>query len=185
MLVIFKRFFAAILAFILTLFGFVPPSDPPPSELPLRMAPSLEVVLIAENLPEQRMRAAQLTTSWMYIDENGMGRGINGDAPHPLQLRDYGEITLQLESESAEFELLFSDDYPPQSVSVQRWDTKYIGAEDMSALWNGEPVEVNENKIQVNDDGCDYIYEVYARWTENNPMGSGSSHYAFRMDSAG
>jgi len=154
----------------------------PLPEFSLRAAPSLEVVLTAKNLPKQRVKAAQLTTNWMYIEEDGNEKGILSDSPSPLQLRDYDERTLRLESTDAEIELRFSDDYPPQFLFVQRWDARYMWMEKYP---DGESVAVNENRIQVSDDGCDYIYEVHAGWPEGNPQGRGGSQYAFRIDSAG
>jgi len=142
----------------------------------LERAPSLEISLVEEGAQEQQLQAAQLTTSWYFDNGDGSGTGYEADSPHPLQLADYDEYTLQLNGENGEILLSFSDNYPPQSVSVQRWDAVYaVGGQDIrAALDKGEHVEADGNKILIIDDGDDYIYEVHAKWEQ------GSSYYAFR-----
>lgn len=141
-------------------------------------APRLEIVFIEDKLTEKRIQAAQLTTSWNYEEENGKGYSYEADSPHPLQLNDYDRITLQLHGTSAEIMLFFTDNFPPQSVSVQRWNAKYAG-DDLDGIWdNGEEIRLHENGFTIDDDGNDYIYEVYARWEQ------GSSYYAFRVNAA-
>jgi hypothetical protein len=124
------------------------------------------------------IRAAQLTNDWYVVDETGDGFGYSSDSFHPLQKQDgYGDVTLNLNNSGA-ITLLFSDNYPPQSVSVQRWNAEYAGT-DSPDIWDkGESVNVTGNAFQVSDDGNDYIYEVYAKWHE------GDSWYVFRIDSA-
>lgn len=144
-------------------------------------APLLYVSLITHDSPVQRVQAIQLTTSWMFIDENGNGSGYEADSAHPLQIQpsDFNEATLRLDSANGEIEIQFSDNHPPQSVSVQRWNAEYAaGTQDIAdVLDKSEPVEINGNIIRASDDGRDYVYEVYATWAE------GSSYYTFRMES--
>ncbi|MCL2322717.1 MAG: DUF4829 domain-containing protein [Oscillospiraceae bacterium] len=143
----------------------------------LEKAPSLDVILIANNSTKQQVKAIQLTTSWLFIDKNGIGKGYSSDSAHPLQMspNDFKEATLSLDNTSKKIEMLFSDNYPPESVSVQRWPAEYAtGNHDIADIVNkGEPAQVNGNKIDISNDGHDYIYEVYAKWEQ------GSSYYTF------
>jgi len=136
-------------------------------------APLLAVTLNADNMPTQRVQASQLTTSWS--PKNGE-TAYEIDSLHPLDLSDYKEITLRLDNVVGEIEIEFSDNYSPLSVSIQRWSAEYIGRwEDV--IDNGELVDVEQHRIFVNNDGNDYVYQIYATWEE------GSSWYAFRLDS--
>lgn len=143
----------------------------------LKKAPSLYVSLGTDSPP---IKAIQLTTSWDWVDENGNGGGYEADSPHALQLHpsDYNECALRLVNENDELVLQFSDEYPPQSVSIQRWLAEYaVGEQNISDPLNkSETIEINGNILHIKDNGQDYIYEVYARWVE------GSSYYAFRVD---
>jgi len=124
------------------------------------------------------IRAAQLTNDWSVVDEKGDGFSYCADSFHPLQKRDgYGDVTLSLHN-SGIVKFMFTDNYPPQSVSVQRWNAEYAGTESTEVWDKGEPVPVNVNTFTAFDDGQDYIYEVYAKWPE------GDSWYVFRLDSA-
>ena len=136
-------------------------------------APLLTVVAGDLQIP-----TAQLTTSWMFTNEDGTGTGYEADSPHALQLSDYTSHTLPAFSGVITF--VFSDDYTPQSVSITRWDTKYAennGQDIFDVLDKGEPVLIDGNAIHINNDECDYIYEIYAKWEQ------GSSYYAFRTSS--
>jgi hypothetical protein len=149
--------------------------------------PSLDVVLRAGDGSEQQVRAAQLTYGWHGVDENGNDFGIESDSVHPLQLdfaNGYEAITLFQSNttngdviSSSEIVMQFSDDYPPLSVSVQRWDAMHAGtgSEVENFFDKGEPVEIFANTYLAVDDEHDYIYEVYANWAEGN------SYYAFRV----
>jgi hypothetical protein len=151
-------------------------------------APQLDILLASDNTALQPVRAVQLTTSWMFVDDNGDVKGYEADSPHTLQLspNEMTAATLYLEDTSNTMVLLFSDDFPPESISVLRWEKEYARSEqDASiqnideALRNSTPVEVSGNTISVDDYGHDYIYEVHAVWT------NGNSYYAFRTDSVG
>ena len=163
----------------------VPPGFAPSAP---EMAPQLDALLTTGSSPEQRVRAIQLATSWMFVDEDGNCSGIESDSPHALQLHpsEFAEVTLQLvDGNNNNIELHFSDNYPPESVSAQRWDTEYArsdqdaGAQDIDeALGKSEAVELDGSAIIVSDDGHDYIYFVHAVWP------NGNSNYAFRTESA-
>jgi len=142
-------------------------------------APMLGVSLLSEGVQEQLIEALQLTTSWRVIYEDGTGTGYESDSPHPLQLRQtaFDEATLYFSNLSAEIMLQFSDDYPPQTLTVQRWPSEYAyGSQDIQEyLGDCEHVTLSGNSIQVDDDGHNYIYEVIATWPD------GRSYYSFRM----
>ncbi|MDR1690179.1 MAG: hypothetical protein LBS21_16475 [Clostridiales bacterium] len=123
------------------------------------------------------VRTAQLTNSWYVTDENGEGFGYSADSFHPLQKHDgYGDVTLTLNGKGT-VTLAFSDNYPPQSVSVQRWNAIYAGADSFAEFDNGEPVNVSGYTFEAYDDGNGYIYEVHAKWNE------GDSFYVFSTKS--
>ena len=153
------------------------------------LPPQLDVVLfntgIADN-DAQSVRAIQLGMSWMFYDENGIGRGIEADSPHPLQMRRdaYIDATLLLNNaicdcvdwrEHLAVKLIFNDDYPPDSVSVIRWDASLLtGNQDIDDIINkGEAVNIDGNIIPILVDGNDYVYSIFAVWQE------GRSDYAF------
>jgi len=143
-------------------------------------APGLDVLLKTENSREQRIQTLQLSTSWFVDYEDGTGTGGEADALHPLHLsllRDFDKATIRLDAQNGTIELDFSDDYPPDSVSFQRWDTSYAREDQdiMDSTINSEPIDVNDNIIHISDDGSDYIYAVYARWS------NGSSSYTFQV----
>jgi hypothetical protein len=146
------------------------PSDPQSGQL--EKAPMLSVV--SGGSSEQRIQAAQLTTSWSYVDKNGNGSGYEADSPHALQLSDYAEHTLH--GVNGDITLMFSDNYSPQSISVTKWDAGYaMGGQDIyDTLDKGEPVGVNGSTVNIGNAEGDYVYEVYAKFEQ------GSSYYAFR-----
>jgi hypothetical protein len=159
--------------------GTVNPAQAIPQKAPL-LDISLVTVSLDGNSQSQisrEVRAAQLTNSWYITDENGEGFGYSADSIHPLQKQDgYGDVTLTLNGKGT-VTLMFSDNYPPQSVSVQRWNAKVAGTDSFAEFGNGEPVNVSGNTFEAYDDGNDYIYEVYAKWNE------GDSFYVFSTKS--
>lgn len=152
-----------------------------PTEKQLEKVPRLKLTLIEDGETEQQLQAIQLTTSWYYTDENGNGSGYEADSPHPLQLSDYDDCTFQFYGANSEILLSFSDNYQPQFVSVQRWNTIYYKSNQNieDSINQNEPIEVTKNTICISNDENDYIYEVYAKWEQQ-----GSSRYAFRINSA-
>jgi hypothetical protein len=147
---------------------------PPPEK-----APRLQLIFVEEELSAQHIQTAQLTTSWYVVDENGDGHGYEADSPHPLQLKSYDDITLQQHSSGGTIVFYFTDDYPPQSVSVQRWNAEHTNDESTEVWDSGEKIKADDNGFAITADGQDYVYEVYATWEQGN------SRYAFRVDAAG
>jgi len=153
------------------------------------MPPNLNVILFNTNIPNydaQNTSAIQLGCSWMVVDENGVGRGIEADAPHPMQIgRDrYDESALLLNNASCDciewrehiaIMLLFGDDYQPDSISVIRWDASLLtGEQDIEDIINdGVAVETDGYIIHIPVDDNDYVYSIHATWSE------GISNYAF------
>jgi len=154
------------------------------------LPPSLDVHLhniIDPQLKGQTISAIQLGMSWLYYDENGVGKGIEADAPHPLQLKPdaFDDATVNLSNVRCDciegknhiaIELRFGDNYLPESFSVIRWGFDLVtGNQDIDDIIGlGEQVEADGYKISIFDDGIDYLYAVYANWSE------GRSYYTFR-----
>ena len=145
-------------------------------------APTLSVSMKQENSPVQSFRAIQLTTSWLVTNEDGTGSGYSADSPHALQLGEdqFNTATLQVSGLAGVVEMQFSDDFPPDLISVQRWKAEYAtGNQDISDVMGmEEAVDIIDTSFHFNSDGNDYIYEIYAQWSEN-----GSSWYTFRINS--
>ena len=144
--------------------------------------PALDLVLLVDDASEQRIHAIQLTTSWSVTYKDGTGRGYESDSCHALQVRmdDYIERTLFLCNADNEIAMEFSDNYPPDSISVQRWLAIYAGDANRNVgdLWDkGEPVKIVDNVLLISDDGNDYVYETHAIWS------NGNSYYTFRTES--
>ena len=140
-------------------------------------APMLDATLMEGNSLEQHIQAIQLTTRWDYYYEDGTGVVYHADSAHPLQIRmvDFDVATFDIGVADGEIVLQFCDNYPPQSISAQRWNVMYAtDRQDISDIINnGEPVDIENNIILVISDGYDYIYEIHAEWS------NGSSYYTF------
>ena len=168
-----KRPVAAVVAAILALMLL---SACNTQKIPAK-APQLNVAFFAAGeIKIGDIQAAQLTTSWT----DAKGGGYEADAFHPLQLREYryGEISYDFTSSDVdasvyELELQFGDKYPPQSISVQRWNAVHIGTDSAAIQDNGEPVVLVDNRFRVENDGYGYVYQVHAKWV------NGNSYYAF------
>jgi len=140
--------------------------------------PRLYARLIAGDSPIQRIRALQLVTNWSFTNEDGYSSGIMFDSPHPLQLSvsDYNDVTLFLDYATAEILVEFHQNYPPDYITVRRWQAE-PGQPNEEDFDNWEEVEVNGLAIPINNGGHNYIYEVTARWPGNDSF----STYAFRI----
>jgi len=154
------------------------------------LPPHLDVHLhntLAPSRQGQTIPAIQLGMSWLYYDENGVGKGIEADAPHPLQMKPdaFADATVNMSTVRCDciegmnhiaVELSFGDNYPPESFSVTRWDFKLVtGDQEIDDLISlGEQVEADGYKITIFDDGNDYLYAVFANWSE------GRSYYTFK-----
>ena len=146
----------------------------------LKYAPQLEVYITEDGMAEQRVIAAQLTTSWSYKNDDGTYSGYETDSLHPLDLPDDYDYTLIAQGEIAYVMFEFGDDFPPLSVSVIRWNANYAafstGSRDFSDEFeHREIVGTDGNSIQVGNDGLSYIYMVHAIWDQGN------SYYSFRV----
>ncbi|MDR2568991.1 MAG: hypothetical protein LBD23_01670 [Oscillospiraceae bacterium] len=154
------------------------------------LPPHLDVHLhntLAPQFQGQTISAIQLGMSWLYYDENGIGKGIEADALHPLQMKpdSFNDATINMSTVRCDciegknhiaVELRFSDNYPPESFSVIRWGSDLVtGNQEIDDLISlGEQVVADGYKILIFDDGIDYLYAVFANWSE------GRSYYTFR-----
>ena len=146
----------------------------------LNEPPTLYIGSNTRNSSEQDFNAVRLSWTWSVSQKDGNSRTSHADASGPLHLSDYSAITLFISEDIADITLHFSDDYQPLSISAKRWDTKLLGMESDTGFYDeGEPIEVSSSMISVQNDGIDYIYEVYANWDEGN------SYYVFRVSLAG
>ena len=144
------------------------------SKNPQNKPPSLYISSIDENSPEQNFYAERLTSQWSAIGEDGRTVTTLTDSAGALQLSDYSEITFHVYGDAGKIAMQFSNDYQPQTVSIRRWDTKYLTMESDVGFWDeGEQIESDGNVIYIDNDGVDFIYEVHACWAE------GMSYYAF------
>jgi len=156
----------------------------PPKEVKIapEKAPTLIVTIKQDDSSEQNVQGIQLTTSWQVNDEDGNGFGYNADSPHALQIGEdyFNDATLRTSGLGGVVEMLFSDNFPPDLITVQRWNADYAsGDQDIGDIIGmGDPVDVIDSSFHFNSDGNDYVYEVNAQWSEN-----GSSWYTFRIDS--
>jgi beta-lactamase regulating signal transducer with metallopeptidase domain len=158
-------------------------NEQPEAAIPQK-TPLLDVNLVttvksedSQTQTDRSVRAAQLTNSWYVTDENGEGFGYSADSVHPLQRQEgYEDVALTLNG-TGTATLFFSDNYPPYSISAQRWDAKYAGLDSYEMFNEGEPVIISGNTFKATDDGNDYIYEIHAKWNE------GDSFYVFSLSS--
>jgi hypothetical protein len=169
----------ALVMFVVLSVGFALNKSTMTSNDPPRKTPLLSIVLIEKNQPKQYIQSAQLTNGWSFDNKDGTSTSYEADSFHPLQIPEgYDEITGLLSDISGEIALQFSDNNLPLSVSVQRWDAKYSGADSVDVWDSGEQIAVTDNAFQIFHDGNNYVYEVYAKWEQ------GYSWYVFRVDAA-
>jgi hypothetical protein len=145
-----------------------------PASFPqLQKPPELYLVHAGENV-----RATQLGASWFWIDEDGTGGGFESDSPHALQLPNRDRAVLF--TDGGEVLLQFGDDLPPTSISVQRWLAEYArGEQDINdVIGKNEIVELRDNAILIGSDMQDYVYSVFATFSQGNVT------YTFRITSA-
>jgi len=153
-------------------------------------APQLDVILLSDDSQEQTIKSIQLKTVW-NTDFAGDNNNET-DSPVALQLssQDFNDATFRLNAKCDLILLHFRDDYPPDSVSVNRWHSIHGYLNDRfsgvspdnyntyisNALDSIKPdtIDAAGNILHIENDGNDYIYEVHAQW-EN-----GESYYTFR-----
>lgn len=112
------------------------------------------------------------TYSWMVINEDGTGRGINADSVHPLGAKQWldpfrvslGTLTLAFDEE-------------PRELTVRCWaDTQWgkVGTEPVE-------VAVTDGRIALQPGG--WIYEAVADW--DGSSGSGTAYFSFYVQYEG
>ena len=114
------------------------------------------------------IKAWRGTCSWMVEDENGMGKGIQADSSHPLELVD--DIEAIAISEDTTLTLTFETS--PTSMTIKRYK---LNAKDHDAY---EKVAAAHNMIEIK--AGDYLYEVIAKWENPNKPYSGTVYFAFK-----
>ena len=108
------------------------------------------------------------TYSWMSDNGDGTWKGVEADSSHPLE---WQEFLVPMTTSDGTVELCF--DVQPQEVSVRCWSDAYWG----KVKANEENATLSGNKLELKDGG--YIYEVVAKWTEENLAAEGTVHYGF------
>ena len=108
------------------------------------------------------------TYSWIYDNGNGTWMGVEADSSHPLE---WQEFLVPMTTSDDTVELYF--DVQPQEVSVRCWSDEYWGKVEAEE----ENVTLSENTLKLKDGG--YIYEVVAKWRDDNLAAEGTVHYAF------
>ena len=108
------------------------------------------------------------TYSWTYDNGDGTQTGVCADSSHPLEWQAF---LVPMTTSDDTVELHF--DVQPQEMSVRSWSDEYWGKVDAEE----ENAALNGNKLELKDGG--YIYEVVAKWTDDNLAAEGTVHYAF------
>ena len=108
------------------------------------------------------------TYSWTYDNGDGTWMGVEADSSHPLE---WQEFLVPMTTSDDTVELHF--DVQPQEISIRCWSDEYWGKVEAEE----ENVMFSENTLKVKDGG--YIYEVVAKWTDDNLAAEGTVHYAF------
>ena len=130
----------------------------------LEQPPALTVVS-----DETSVAALLGTYSWQQRNIDGIITDIRADSPHPLDCRDL--LSPPLETAEATAALRFTQN-PDKIVSIQCWNDSYWSMPSA----DGENMIFNGNTIELKSGG--YIYEVVARWDDDNGYG-GTDHYSF------
>jgi hypothetical protein len=140
---------------------------PDSGDLQQPQRPNLSVSYLVADSTGERVAASCTAkkggSSWDYAVSNWQTRRIIRDGTGPLMYPSFSGAELETQSVDAVLQLTF--DYPPETITVQRWEAKYHN--DQSALISrAETIAVTENRISVLADGHAYIYEVYATWPQ-------------------
>lgn len=156
---------------------YIPSGEPPTTLESLctpPSAPQLYVVFKSDYCDTEPVRAVQSSANWMVVNEDGEGMGFSSQGINLWDMNHRGltEGIINLYSINGEIELYFAYNYPPDTVTVQRWTSAHVtsdfGIDD--DIYNGaEIIEILGNTIPfTNYNGHDYIYKVYATWGNNN-----------------
>ena len=108
------------------------------------------------------------TSSWMTVDADGMGSGIESDSPHPLQCKDSLPI-LEITKKST-ISLRF--EAAPSKITVKRYKSSTTDYDDF------DEIEVNGASFEAKSG--DYVYEIIASW--NGTDYNGTVYYAFKTE---
>ena len=108
------------------------------------------------------------TSSWMTVDADGMGSGIESDSPHPLQCKDSLPI-LEITKKST-ISLRF--EAAPSKITVKRYKSSTTDYDDFNEI------EVNGTSFEAKSG--DYVYEIIASW--NGTDYNGTVYYAFKTE---
>lgn len=132
--------------------------DIPLEDMSIEDIPSLQLVYIGDDRTET-ITVPRGTASWRYKD-----RGIESDAPHPLDA--VGSIAEIIKTEDLlEIKLDFSSQ--PTSYTVRCWTLEYI--QNNEAYDNFyEEVEITNDTLTVPNDEAGYIYLIHAFWSQGN-----------------
>jgi len=123
----------------------------------------------------------QSSTNWTFVYENGEMTDVSTQGTNlwDMNHRGLNDGIVRLSGNDGEIELYFSDNYPPDTIAVQRWTTEHVTGEfgTNDDIYNGaEEIEIIGNRFRVSYyDGHDYIYRLYATWGGNNSI------YYFRV----
>jgi len=146
--------------------------------------PDRAPLLYLSIMPDQRIQTIRRVAGWVAQDENGEPIGFSPIASfgraYDLEPSRFDDVTLHIDDANNVIMLEFSINYPPQSLSVVRWNVKYLeGGYDDSYVWDKrESIEVTGNTIHIANDGYDYIYDISAAWSEE--LFFGNAVYSFR-----
>ena len=108
------------------------------------------------------------TSSWMTVDADGMGSGIESDSPHPLQCKDSLPI-LEIVKKST---ITLRFEAAPSKITVKRYKSSTTDYDDF------DEIEVNDTSFEAKSG--DYVYEIIASW--NGTDYSGTVYYAFKTE---
>ena len=108
------------------------------------------------------------TSSWMTVDADGMGSGIESDSPHPLQCKDSLPI-LEIAKKST---ITLRFEAAPSKITVKRYKSSTTDYDDF------DEIEVNGASFEAKSG--DYVYEIIASW--NGTDYNGTVYYAFKTE---
>ncbi len=106
--------------------------------------------------------------SWWYDNGDGTQGGVEADAMHPLDTKEYTKVLVMGGTEA---QLLFGAE-EPDKVTIRGWSVKHWGNYDVEA----EQIPVDGLSFGLKNEG--YVYEVCATWDRFSTWG-GTAHYTF------
>jgi hypothetical protein len=167
-----KRILILILTAIICLSAFSGCAESPDDPVDLEVTFSDNLTSFPKDPPvlfvrkgETRIKAWRGTCSWMVEGEDGLGRGVESDSPHPLDCKD----SLPVIDVGWLTTLTLSFEGHPIKITVKQYALNATGYDDY------EEIKVKESAVKAKS-GC--IYEVIATWSGEKY--SGTVYYAFR-----